>query len=284
MSAVFEGLPVKSVSVENMLRQRDAVLEKFRAAVDLLREAREIAAAANVGFPRLKFDEHRYAVYNMLDDSSRGDVEKNLQRAVDSGAWAYLLSESGLRTFMDQKARQEWDESIEKGNFPEFNDANLRATFTLLYDSRADMFERGVIAVFKSLSWDYKTNKPFRFGKRIVLRFIRGSITAARGGGTSLAYVNQRKTDELDDLTRVLSVLDGKPEPDHRQGWFHLLNRVNHTTDPDAENDYMSVRSFRNGNGHVTFKRLDLVEKMNRIIAKHYPGALPHDHHEKETA
>jgi len=25
----------------------------------------------------------------------------------------------------------------------------------------------------------------------------------------------------------------------------------------------------------VTFKRLDLVEAMNRIIAKHYPGALP---------
>ncbi|EAC0926722.1 hypothetical protein EGM30_15760 [Salmonella enterica subsp. enterica] len=25
----------------------------------------------------------------------------------------------------------------------------------------------------------------------------------------------------------------------------------------------------------MTFKRLDLVEKMNGIVAKHYPGALP---------
>ncbi|APY70801.1 hypothetical protein FI122_14180 [Salmonella enterica subsp. enterica] len=25
----------------------------------------------------------------------------------------------------------------------------------------------------------------------------------------------------------------------------------------------------------MTFKRLDLVEKMNDIVAKHYPGALP---------
>ncbi|EBN4444149.1 hypothetical protein DSC92_12145 [Salmonella enterica] len=25
----------------------------------------------------------------------------------------------------------------------------------------------------------------------------------------------------------------------------------------------------------MTFNRLDLVEKMNDIVAKHYPGALP---------
>ncbi|EAU1470296.1 hypothetical protein QI38_14235 [Salmonella enterica] len=25
----------------------------------------------------------------------------------------------------------------------------------------------------------------------------------------------------------------------------------------------------------MTFKRLDLVEKMNDIVVKHYPGALP---------
>ncbi|AVV29315.1 hypothetical protein AE581_22505 [Salmonella enterica subsp. enterica serovar Heidelberg] len=25
----------------------------------------------------------------------------------------------------------------------------------------------------------------------------------------------------------------------------------------------------------MTFKRLDLVENMNDIVAKHYPGALP---------
>ncbi|WP_113772939.1 DUF4942 domain-containing protein, partial [Shigella boydii] len=28
------------------------------------------------------------------------------------------------------------------------------------------------------------------------------------------------------------------------------------------------------GSGHITFKRLDLVDKMNDIVAKHYPSAL----------
>jgi len=37
----------------------------------------------------------------------------------------------------------------------------------------------------------------------------------------------------------------------------------------------MDIRTFKNGNGHATFTRPDLVERMNLIIAKHYPGALP---------
>lgn len=41
------------------------------------------------------------------------------------------------------------------------------------------------------------------------------------------------------------------------------------------ETDYLLIRCFKNNNGHITFKRPDLVEKMNKIIAKHYPGALP---------
>jgi len=28
------------------------------------------------------------------------------------------------------------------------------------------------------------------------------------------------------------------------------------------------------GTAHITFKRFDLIEKMNVIVAKHYPGIL----------
>lgn len=32
---------------------------------------------------------------------------------------------------------------------------------------------------------------------------------------------------------------------------------------------------IQKGSAHVTFTRPDLVEKVNDIIARHYPGALP---------
>lgn len=73
----------------------------------------------------------------------------------------------------------------------------------------------------------------------------------------------------------MLRVLDGKPEADIRTGWYAQMGKQNRTTDPEPEDEYLRVKSFRNGNGHVTFKRPDLVDRMNLIIAKHYPGALP---------
>lgn len=156
--------------------------------------------------------------------------------------------------------------------------SELRSTFRMLHDSRGEMFDRGVLACFKSLAWDYKTNLPQKFGKRIVITYMRNSVTAGSrygGTGTSLGMPNYDRCNRLDDLVRVLSVLDGKPEPDHRNGWYSRLGSCRATTDPDAADDYLSVRSFRNGNAHITFKRPDLVDQMNKIIAKHYPGALP---------
>ena len=41
-----------------------------------------------------------------------------------------------------------------------------------------------------------------------------------------------------------------------------------------AENAYLHVKWSKKGSGHVLFKRPDLVEKMNGILAKHYPHAL----------
>ena len=36
-----------------------------------------------------------------------------------------------------------------------------------------------------------------------------------------------------------------------------------------------AVKGFKNGNGHLTFARPDLVDQMNQIIGRHFPGALP---------
>ncbi|WP_289472880.1 DUF4942 domain-containing protein, partial [Klebsiella pneumoniae] len=91
-------------------------------------------------------------------------------RIIDTRGWDYLLSESALRTFMDAKAREQWNRQISEGDVPEFTVANIEATFAQLYGARGDMFERGVIECFRRLSWNYRTNQPFKFGKRIIVR------------------------------------------------------------------------------------------------------------------
>lgn len=286
---------VPSVSIANLVNQRAAVIEKVNAAIELLREASTIAQAAHLGMPRVTMStgysrlssdvELAKAFVHVQRDGSTwereashvADVAKILRLGVDSAAWQYLMHESGMRSLMDAEARKTWDEAISKGDVPELTEANVRSTFGMLHASRADIFERGVISCFKGLSWDYKTNLPQKFGKRIVITYLRSAITG-RGqgwGGTSLGHPNYDRCNRLDDLERVLTVLDGKPEPDHRQGWYSRMGHSDKTTEPPIESDYLSVRSFRNGNAHITFKRPELVDRMNLILAKHYPGALP---------
>lgn len=72
------------------------------------------------------------------------------------------------------------------------------------------MFERGVINVFKWLSWDYKTNSPCSFGKKNI---INNLVTDNRWG-YSLNWGWRR--DQLTDLKRMLFLLDGKSIPDNR--------------------------------------------------------------------
>lgn len=274
---------VPSVSIDNLVNQRAAVLERLNQACGLIQEAADIAQAAHLGMPRMlaSLDYGRHsgeisiAAARIKTDSSgkpwtterspQADLDKTLRLGIDAAAWQYLMHESGLRSLMDASAREKWDKAISEGDIPELTKPNILSTFTMLHDSRGEMFERGVIACFKGLTWCYKTNLPQKFGKRIVVTYLNSSYS--------------RKHDAIDDLLRVMHVLDGKPEPDHRGGFRSMLVAANLDgyvmKAGQCENEYLSVRTFKNGNGHITFKRLDLIDKMNLIIAKHYPGALP---------
>jgi hypothetical protein len=71
-------------------------------------------------------------------------------------------------------------------------------------------------------------------------------------------------------------LLDGKPIPDNRGDvTIRLMNHIrDNPHQQEYEDTYFSVRYFQKGTGHLIFKRPDLIDRMNDIIAKHYPGML----------
>lgn len=262
---------VKSVSIENLVNQRAAVVEKVKFAFDVLREAASNARAANIGFPEIGVcDTSRNWRVVTGDYPDKLDAHMTVAtKTIDAGAWKYLMSESGLRTFMDAQARQDWDKKIYANDVPELTADTIRATFTNMHNNRGEMFERGVIALFRALSWDYKTNQPFKFSKRIIFNRL---FTVYGSGAQRWITTDSRSADKLDDLDRVLHILDEKPEPDHRVGWNRRLmkNKDSHST----QGSYFDLKWYMNGNGHILFTRPDLMEKMNLIVAKHHPNAI----------
>ncbi|HAT7705159.1 DUF4942 domain-containing protein [Enterobacter roggenkampii] len=48
-----------------------------------------------------------------------------------------------------------------------------------------------------------------------------------------------------------------------------------HQQSADCEDELFRIKYFQKVSGHVIFKRPDLVDKMNEILARYYPSALP---------
>ncbi|HAO0315500.1 TPA: DUF4942 domain-containing protein, partial [Escherichia coli] len=53
-------------------------------------------------------------------------------------------------------------------NFPEIIEANILSTFEQLLQNKDEVFERGMINVFRGLGWDYKTWSPCKLGSKII--------------------------------------------------------------------------------------------------------------------
>lgn len=258
--AVASEALVPSCDFDAILAERDGLVRHAERVDELLRQAPQ-------GFPRLFLDRR-----NSRDDWDVESVRVDANRS----AWQRLMLESGLWSFLDSKARDDWREQIERSTPPDFNAENAEATMRSIHQQRGDMVARGVADVFRRLSGRFKTNAPNRFGRRMILTGVGGD------------YYRQAACDSLDDLTRAICVLRGVPEPDHRNAaWsrisdVRLARRRHRDTStplpkPIAEFDYFQVRLFQNGNGHLTFRFQADVDRLNRVLAYGARGAIP-DH------
>ncbi|CRX41137.1 z1226 protein [Yersinia enterocolitica] len=258
-----------STSIERVVSGRNAALAQIEALIHQLEDISAITNSIGGGIARdwAMRQDFRCGCWLMEKaETAMPVITRNLDRSV----WRDLMLKSGMISIMDAQARDEWHKNLEEGDLPEISEENILATFEHLHHSKGEVFERGVVNVFKGLSWDYKTNSPCSFGKKII---INNLVTHNRWG-FSLNWGWRR--DQLADLERMLFLLDGKPIPDNRGDvTTRLMEHIRyHPGVQSYEDDFFSICYFQKGTAHLIFKRLDLVEKMNDIIAKHYPGML----------
>lgn len=261
---------ILSTSIESVVTGRDTALKQIEQLIQQLDAISRLTSEIGGGTAQdwaMKAG-HRYDSWlTEKADKAMPAVTRNIDRSI----WRDLMLKSGMMALMDAQARDQWHKNLEEGDLPAISEANILSTFDQLHQSKGEVFERGIINVFKGLSWDYKTNSPCFFGKKII---INNLLTHNRWG-FSLTWGYKR--DQLADLERMLYLLDGKGIPDNRADIsINLMNHIRDNPGKDVYDDtYFSIRYFQKGTAHLTFKRPELVKKMNDIIAKHYPEQLP---------
>ena len=258
-----------STNIERIITGRNTALSQIEALIHQLDDISQLTSSIGGDVAsHWAMQQGRYFDCWLMQspDKALPVITRNIDRSI----WQDLMQKSGMLSLMDAKARDQWHKSLESGDFPEISEANILSTFEQLHGNKEEVFERGIINVFKGLSWDYKTNNPCFFGKKIIIN----NLVNHNQWGFSLNWGWKR--DQLADLERMLFLLDGKPVPDHRGDITSRLGA--HIRENPAqhfyEDDYFSIRYFQKGTAHLIFKRPELVEKMNDILAKHYPGML----------
>lgn len=258
-----------STSIERIVTGRNAALEQIRTVTERIAEisalTRSIGGKAALDWG-MKQDFRCGCWLMEKPEAAMKAITRNLDRSI----WRDLMKKSGMLSLMDAQARDQWYRNLEGDDIPAISEANILSTFEQLHQSKDEVFERGVINVFKSLSWDFKSNSPCKFGKKVI---VNGLVKCDRWG-FGLNWGWQR--DRLADLERMLMLLDGKPAPDNLADVTRRLG--DHIHDNRGSNSYedemFKIKYFQKGTAHITFKRPELVDKLNDIIARHYPGRV----------
>lgn len=259
-----------STSIERIVTGRDTALKEIEALILQLDEISRLTSMIG-GNTADHWAMRLGGSFDCWLMQPVGKAMPVITRNIDRSIWRDLMLKSGMLTLMDAEARSQWAKNLEEGDLPAISETNILSTFVQLHHNKQDVFERGIINVFKGLSWDYKTNNPCYFGKKIIVN----NLVKHDRWGYSLNWGWRR--DQLADLERMLRLLDGQTIPDSRHDVsIRFMDFIR--DNPRAqifEDDLFIIRYFQKGSGHITFKRLDLIEMMNDIVAKHYPKALP---------
>ncbi|EKO0937556.1 DUF4942 domain-containing protein [Citrobacter portucalensis] len=258
-----------STSIERIVTGRDAALKQIEQLIQQLDSISRLTSEIGGGTAQdwAMKSGHRYDSW-LIENTNK--ALPAITRNIDRNIWRDLMLKSGMMALMDAEAREQWRQNLEECDLPTISEANVLSTFEQLHLNKMDVFERGIINVFKGLSWDYKTNNPCYFGKKIII----SNLVKYDKWGYNLNWGWQR--DRLADLERMLTILEGQSIPDSRADVIRRLDDHIHENRHSThyEDKMFSIKYFQKGTAHIIFNRPDLVDKLNDIIARHYPGML----------
>lgn len=263
-----EGLAVNSTGLmktedlDSWLAILDGLKKRVRLAAESWEEIRIAGRALGLDIPRARVYGHYRGEFDIAE------VEE-MELEIEMGVWRQFATKSHLTDMLDGQGRREFEESLKAKEPVRFTKEAVVATYTAISKNRGEIFMRGLMATLKNISWDYKSNQPFKLGSRLV-----GRMFSVYGGGLQ-KWLSVSDSSKVDDLNRVFAKVDGKDEPVSLWPELRFSIEKHNVGKRVPCGPYFEIKAHKNGNGHLYFLRRDLVEEVNRLISKMYPNALP---------
>jgi len=192
----------------------------------------------------------------------------NFEKPVDEitelrrSIWKTLVERLELRRAMSIKAWEQLEEQLKKGEVLPITEANVAAMVKQFQDQLPSMIEAAIDEVFEWLrphNSEYKTNSEFEVPAKVVLSGV--VELPFHGPGMRVSHWAEQR---LTALENVFSALAGLGNTSKRH-YSELSDAIKVTPRGEfGETQFFRFRAFKNRNLHLEFRRLDLLEKLNR--------------------
>ena len=239
-----------STKMESMV---DIAIANYHQAQQEIQQAnrylQKAMVSANKAGYRYYYSRHQYALNDRME-------EQKLKQYV----WRSLIEKTGIITLMDSETQRKMDKDLETQPL-ELTKANILSVLQDLYNRRDAILADSLINVFRALTRQYKSNDPLKLSDKRVIIYVGQGV-----------YRSTQYTDKLTDLDRIFHFLDGQSMTTKRADTLGYL--ACYGQQDEIENSYFRIKLFKNGNAHVYFKRPDLIDKCNRLIAYHHKNQL----------
>jgi hypothetical protein len=263
MSVVIEYTSAGAVA-----RIYETIKSKLEQAEQLLKEATEALDSGEFSF----LSGSRGFVISTKYSPSDYEVAQEAIDQVKVAAWKSVVEKTGIQKFMSSTKRQELSDLL-NGNvasaakeLPPLTEEQVTATvqgFAMCVDEFLQETVEEEYDYWKSVSqWDQKkTNQKMRSSGKLERKIIKSYAVHAEW-----RLRTQQSTERhLSTLESIMHLLDGKGMP---KGYHSPTVDAINNGSWEGQTEYFEFKCCKNGNLHLTFRRLDLLEKFNGIAGR----------------
>lgn len=204
-------------------------------------------------------------------DSDLLKTSEKVTQQLEQNAWRYIIDLMGLQAYMTDRRRKELQDQLTKGQFPALTVDNILSTFTNLVGQVDSLLQESAAEVYRWLcpvhDWGtgaLKTNKHWKVGAKVI---VGGAVEREWvGGGFHISYYRE---DNFRALGNVFSLLAGEGAQQYPNDLVTQLRAALKDVHVGewVTTPYLRLKPYGNGRAHLTFTRLDLVDKLNVLCA-----------------
>jgi hypothetical protein len=271
---LFDGLNTTALAERHTIHEMTVVFreakDKVIAAHKQLQEAQSQLCSV-FGGSCYSFDVNPDNMRLRTEDQKIDVIERGLKRS----AWKIIAERLQIRNYMATEAVKKLDDQLEKvDQMPEIETESIMAFLAGTVGRIGEFQTEAVRECFEMIRPRrimHKTNErnaKYEVGKKIILS---GWVRANWGGGYAPSYYREQ---DFRILQNAFSLMDGKGAIKSHYG--ELADDIVKTTRPDkddaltpqkltGETEYFRWKVYRNGNLHLEFRRMDLVQRLNEI-------------------